>query len=171
MEHTIPLQTISTAWMDTLKASTRIQEYCKSHYGRGPVLINGGNPREAPDGDYCPYIVVMNGSKIEGDNQSVLSYTIGVGWVVKNNTIQVDGETKTNAYYPDAHEIILNGAVECDELGQIIYEELQEFAAGRDWPISRIDYDATPSATYPQFTGTMICITEITPSMGEELTY
>lgn len=39
MEHTIPLQTISTAWMDALKASTRVQEYCKSHYGRSPVLI------------------------------------------------------------------------------------------------------------------------------------
>lgn len=171
MEHTIPLQTISKAWMDALKASTRIQEYCKIHYGRSPVLINGGNPREAPDGDYCPYIVVMNGSKIEGEDQSVLSYTIGVGWVVKNNNLTVDGKVVQNAYYPDAKEIQLTGAVECDELGQLIYETLQTFASDRDWPISRVDYDVTPSATYPQFMGTMVCITEITPSMGETLAY
>lgn len=171
MEYTLPLQTITDAWMKALKESDSIQQYCKDHYGKAPVLINGGNPREAPDGDYCPYIVVMNGSKIEGADQSTLSYTVGVGWVVKNNSLTVDGKVVQNAYYPEAKEIKLTGAVECDELGQLIYETLQTFAARRDWPISRVDYDVTPSATYPQFMGTMVCITEITPSMGETLTY
>lgn len=171
MEYTLPLQTITDAWMKALKESGSIQQYCKDHYGKAPVLINGGNPREAPDGDYCPYIVVMNGSKIEGADQSALSYTIGVGWVVKNNNLTVDGKVVQNAYYPDAKEIRLTGAVECDELGQLIYETLQTFASDRDWPISRVDYDVTPSATYPQFMGTMVCITEITPSMGETLIY
>ena len=65
MEYTLPLQTITDAWMKALKDSDSIQQYCKDHYGKAPVLINGGNPREAPDGDYCPYIVENRRSRPE----------------------------------------------------------------------------------------------------------
>lgn len=46
MAHTLALQTISDAWMEALKNSDKIKDFCNSHYGRSPVLINGGNPRE-----------------------------------------------------------------------------------------------------------------------------
>ena len=171
MEYTIPLQDIADAWTTALQENEAIRSYCRERYGKLPVILNGGNPRESPDGDYCPYIVVMNGSKIEGDDQSVLSYTMGIAWAVKNAGLVVDGQDQPNGYYTGAGRIELKGARECDELGQLIYEAVQTEAVRRGWPISRIDYDVTPVSTFPQFAGTMICITEIEPALGETLAY
>lgn len=171
MEMTLSLNDISDAWISAIKDSEKINDYCQEHYQKTPVVIKGGNPREAPDGDYCPYVIVMNGSKMEGAGIDTFSYIIGVSWVIKNNSLEVDGKTVKNAFYPQAKSIELNGAKECDELGQIIYEELQKLATSKGWPITAASYDVTPAATYPQFCGTMICTTEITPAMGEELSY
>lgn len=171
MEYTIPLQSITDAWAEALEKSDAIKQYCREHYGKTPVIVIGGNPRESPDFTYCPYIVLMNGAKIEGDDQSTLSYTVGVAWGIKNAHLIVDGKEIPNGNFANASKCELKGAREVDELGQMIYETLQTCAKDRGWPISRVDYDITPIATFPQFAGTMICITDIEPALGETLEY
>lgn len=172
MEYTLPLQDITDVWADALQRDERIRQYCLGHYQKEPIVFTGGNPRESPDGEYCPFIVIMNGTKIEGDDQSVLSYTTGIAWTIKNEKISIDGkEPVPNGKYTEAHRIDLLGSRECDELGQLIYEAIQTVAQEHNKPIARIDYDITPLSTFPQFSGTLIAITEYTPVMGETLVY
>lgn len=172
MEYTLPLQSITDVWANELQHNEAIKDYCQKHYGKKQIVFTGSNPRESPDGEYCPMIIIMNGSKIEGDDQSVLSYTTGIAWVIKNEKISVNGgDPVPNGRYTEAERIDYIGAKELDEMGQLIYEAVQTIAQERGWPISRIDYDITPLSTFPQFSGTLVCITEREPALGETLTY
>lgn len=172
MEYTIPLQTITDTWAEALKTSESITAYCTEHFSRAPIVMVGGNPRNAPSADICPYIVLMNGMKYEGADMDTLTYHVGVVWAIYNPKTLLDGVEMTNSKdLASASLVTLPGAQEVDELGQLIYETLQTTATDRGWPISRIEYDVTPASTFPQFGGTMVCTTEITPSMGEVLTY
>ena len=171
MEHTIALQSISRTWMEAIQQSTEIKEYCKTHYGREPKFLLGGNPRESPSEEDCPFIVVMNGSKVEGEGIDTLTYSVAVVWVVSNSDMIVDGKRRPFAGYGDAKSIELQGAIECDEFGQLLYETVQRCAEDHGYPISKIEYDISPKAAFPQFPGVFIAETEIEPAMGEILTY
>lgn len=169
MEMTLPLWSICSKWLTALEQSNEIQEFCQANYGRAPIFLGGANPRQAPDEDFCPYILVMPGRKSEGSDP--LIYTVGVAWVIAQPNVLVDGVKKPFNDYSDAKEIIISGMRECDEFGQMIFEVLQTCAEEIGYPISKIEYDISPVTAFPQFAGVMLATTNIEPAMGEILAY
>lgn len=172
MEMTLNIYDIIDAWKTALKQSELIQSFCNERYGKVPAFLTGLNPRGLPGDEYCPYIVLMPGVKVEGVSEPVFSYSIGVVWAVYNNNIVIDGVETPFDEYPESRDMEVIGIRECNELGQLMYEVLQECATSKGWPISHITFDVSPvEATFPQHEGRMIATTEITPAMGEILTY
>ena len=172
MEMTLNIYDIIDAWKDALKQSELIQSFCQERYGKVPAFFTGLNPRNAPDDDYCPYIVLMPGEKVEGVSEPTFTYAIGVAWAIYNNNVVIDGLQVPFDEHPESRDMEIIGLRECNELGQLIFETLQECAISHGWPISHIHFDVSPTeSTFPQHAGVMIATTEITPTMGEILTY
>ena len=63
------------------------------------------------------------------------------------------------------------GMYECDDFGQLIYDELQAALLEIGFPITKVEYNIDTQAFYPQFPGYMVLTTEIEPAMGEEIEY
>mgnify|MGYP001164217733 CR=1 FL=1 len=158
MEMTLALNTICDKWLNILENSERLKEYCQSKYQKDPKFYFGGDPKNPPQENDCPYIVIIPGSKEEGLSLSPFSYTVYVFCVIaQQGIVKTDVETK------------LSGTVEISEISQIVYEELQTNLV--DNPISSMNMDIITDTKFPQFASHMILITEIDPAMGEVMIY
>ena len=172
MEMTLSLYKIADAWMQALQESTVIQNFCQEKYGKSPTFLMGTTPRQLPDEDNCPFILIMPGHKVEGIDEGTFSYILGIAWVIFNDKVAADGNIVPFDSYPNASLTDMLGMRECNSIGQLIYEELQACAESKGWPISHIDFDISPSeAIFPQWSGVLVATTNITPSMGEEIIY
>jgi hypothetical protein len=158
MVSTLKLSDIMGKWLDALKTSAAIQNYCTAKYGQAPKIyvgINGKNPPAASD---CPMIVLYPGAKSEGLELQEYIYKLTVGW-----TILQDAATTTD----NITEYL--GVVECDELGQLIYLELAGLSTNN--PISVVNYSIEPVAYYPRFPGRMDITLKVTPVNGYSINY
>ena len=171
MEHTLALQKIINAWFTDISQSQDIKDYCTEHFHKKLKYIVGGNPRESPSEEDCPFIVVMNDNKLEGEGLDTYTYSAVIVWAISNTAMIVDGTEQPFGGYPEADTITLKGAVEVDELGQLIYEAVAKCAIDHGYPLSKVEYDLSPKASFPQFVGYMRIETEIEPTMGEILDY
>ena len=160
------------SWRDILTESTAIRNFCIDKYGKPPTFFMGLNGQRLPNARFCPLISIVGGVKKEGLDEESFSYFLAVSWVVEQKNIMVDGQTAVWTENSTTGEIIeFLGAYESDDLGQLIYAELQA-VLGDNWPISKIDYEVDWAPQYyPQWPGHMIAATSIMPTMGEEIEY
>jgi len=155
---TLKLSDIISKWRDALKASTSIQTYCTTKYSATPKIYVGINGKSAPADTDCPLIILYPGSKSEGLELEEYTYKLTVAWIIiKEATTTTDNITE------------YTGVSECDELGQLIYQELAELSA--DSPISEVHYNIEPVAYYPRFPGRMDITLKITPVNGYSIDY
>ncbi|MDF2631431.1 MAG: hypothetical protein K0Q85_27 [Caproiciproducens sp.] len=171
MNPTLKLKTIAMTWRDILMESGKIRGFCQEKYGKPPTIFMGMNGQRLPVKETCPYIAIVGGVKKEGLEEESFLYHIGISWVIMQSNALVDGEIKPWSEKLTGETIECMGVYECDELGQLIYEVLQE-ALGDSWPISKIDYEVDWAPPYfPQWPGHMVAATSILPTMGEEIEY
>ena len=158
MVPTLKLSDIIGKWRNALTASESIQNYCETKFTRKPKIYVGVNGKSMPADEDCPLIILYPGSKKEGLELQEYTYTLTVGWVI----LQEGATTVDNV-------IEYSGVAECDELGQLIYQELTGLSARN--PISAVDYSIEPVAYYPRFPGRMDITIKITPVNSYSIEY
>lgn len=158
MVPTLKLSDIIGKWRNALTASESIQNYCTTKFTRKPKIYVGVNGKNMPADEDCPLIILYPGSKKEGLELQEYTYTLTVGWVILQ-----EGTTTVN------NVIEYSGIAECDELGQLIYQELAGLSAKN--PISAVDYSIEPIAYYPRFPGRMDITIKITPVNSYSIEY
>jgi len=171
VEMTLKLKTMAMVWRDVLMNSQKIKDFCQQKYEKVPTIFMGVNGRDLPDKKYCPAIFILPGIKTEGADQDVLSYGICVSWSICQPKAIVDGVEKAEAVRITGNVIEMLGMYECDDFGQLIYDELQAALLEIGFPITKVEYNIDTQAFYPQFPGYMVLTTEIEPAMGEEIEY
>jgi hypothetical protein len=158
MVSTLKLSGITSKWRDALKASTSIQNYCTAKYSQTPKIYVGINGKKMPADTDCPVIILYPGAKTEGLELKEYIYKLTVGWII----LQAATTTTNNITE-------YTGVAECDELGQLIYQELAGLST--DNPISAVNYSIEPVAYYPRFPGRMDITIKITPVNGYSIEY
>ena len=158
MVSTLKLSDITSKWRDTLKASSAIQNYCNAKYSKSPNIYVGINGKSLPANADCPLIIIYPGAKSEGLESQEFTYNLIVGWIIVQETsTTTEGVTE------------YTGVTECDDLGQLIYQELAGLST--DNPISTVNYSIEPLAYYPRFPGRMDISIKITPANGYTIGY
>lgn len=155
---TLKLSDIMDKWRDALTASQAIENYCLAKYGKAPTIQVGTNGKAAIPDSACPVIILYPGAKSEGLELQEYSYKLTVGWTILQPVSTVNGNVT---------EYI--GVTECDDLGQLIYQELAQLSP--DNPIGEVNYNIEPVAYYPRFHGRMDVTLKITPISGFTITY
>ena len=155
---TLKLSDIINKWRDALQASQAIQNYCTTKYSKAPKIYVGINGKQPPADADCPFIILYPGGKSEGLELQEYSYKLTVGW-----TILQEATTVTS----NITEYL--GVKECDDLGQLIYQELAQLTT--DNPISVVNYNIEPVAYYPRFPGRMDITLKITAVNGYSINY
>ncbi|MEN6411983.1 MAG: hypothetical protein ABFC84_04335 [Veillonellales bacterium] len=158
MISTLKLSDITSKWRDALQASTPIQNFCTTKFNQAPKIYVGINGKNLPAAADCPLIILYPGAKLEGLELQEYTYKLTVGWIILR-----DAATTTN------NVIEYSGVAECDQLGQLIYQELAGLNAKN--PLSVVDYSIEPFAYYPRFPGRMDITLKITPVNGYSVEY
>ena len=57
MNMTLSLNAIAEKWLDVLKKSKLLEDYCQKHYHRSPKFFIGADPKNPPQAPNCPYTV------------------------------------------------------------------------------------------------------------------
>jgi hypothetical protein len=169
MNMTLPLNTMIDKWIDILSNSQKIKDFCNEKYGKDMKIFSGGNPNDPPKEECCPFLMILPGSKEEGISQSSFFYTVYICVVIQQPNVISDGETDTTGDYTESKFIQYSGISEISDLGQLIYEVLQKNLS--QYPISDFTEDVLPGTMFPQFAANLTFVTEIEPSMGEEIIY
>ncbi len=158
------LSDIIATWRDRLRQSQRIADFCQAKYGKAPAIFVGSDPAQPPADADCPYILIRPGWKAEGIERKQYRYTVPLEWAIVNSAkTAVDGGTE------------LDGVYECDQLGQLILDEIAQASPAN--PISYVRYFANaawfgkPESTFPRFTGAMEVKLYIVPALGGSLSY
>lgn len=156
---TVRLTAIADKWCQAIKNSTAINEYCQLKYGKLPKIYKSINGKKPPEDKDCPYIIVFIGKKTEGLGEPEYQYHAGVAWAIFNNgvPVEVDGI------------FAMPGNGECEDLGQLIWQEIAE--VNPSYPVSTVDFDLDNSKFFPQFPGWMHVTLTITPTYGQDLEY
>lgn len=171
MVPTLKLKTMAMSWRDILINSVKIRDFCNEKYGKPPTFFMGLTGQKLPPAKFCPFIAIVGGVKKEGLDEEEYPYFLGVSWVILQKNVMVDGKIVPWTENVTGEVIEFLGAYEADDLGQLIYDELQN-VLGDNWPISKIDYEVDWAPTwYPQWPGHMIATTTIMPTMGENIEY
>lgn len=158
MMPTIKLSDIVAKWRDAIKNSTEINNFCLTNYGEDLTLFVGVNKKSPPkDKDY-PLVVLRPGVKIEGEEEEEFRYSISVGWGIINENVSVVGNVEE-----------IEGIAECDELGQLILQELA--AVNPAHPLSTIEYEIEAVEFFPKIIGEMAIEISITVPIGANLVY
>jgi hypothetical protein len=158
MVSTLKLSDITSKWRDALQASTSIQNYCTTKYSKAPQIYVGINGKQMPADAECPLIILYPGAKTEGLELKEYTYKLTVGWIILQSKVSKTGNITE-----------YSGVAECDELGQLIYQELAALSA--DNPISAVNYSIEPVAYNPRFPGRMDITIKITPVNGCSISY
>jgi hypothetical protein len=154
----IALYSIIDKWADKLLNSEKINQYCLTKYGMLPLIQKGWDQQNSPTDEDCPYIAIHEAHKEEGLGQSEYDYMITVLWAVTNDNYTMEGRLK-----------VYDGAVECDELGQLIVDELQ--MVNPSFPINTVDYTIANENYFPGFPGQALLSITIPVVMGANITY
>ena len=145
-------------WRDALVNSQEIDDFCQSKYGKSLKLFIGLDVNQPPTKQDCPYILIYPGKKVEGASKKINRYTIPIEWSINNNT-----KTESN------NLIELPGGYEVEELGQLVLMVLN--GASVDHPISKVDYNAEITESFPQFIRRMEVKFHFIPALGGSLVY
>ena len=65
MNMTLSLNAIAEKWLDVLKKSKLLEDYCQKHYHRSPKFFIGADPKNPPQAPNCPYIMIIPTGKSE----------------------------------------------------------------------------------------------------------
>jgi hypothetical protein len=158
MVSTLKLRDITSKWRDALQTSSSIKNYCLTKYNKMPKIYVGLNGKNMPADADCPIIILYPGTKTEGLELKEYTYKLTVVWII----LQDATTTKDNIT-----EYL--GVTECDELGQLIYQEIAGLSTKN--PISTVDYNIEPVAYYPRFPGRMEITLKIMPVNGYNIEY
>ncbi len=148
---TLALKTIWKKWKSALKENQDIIDYCQLKYGKNHTIYTGINRKNSPKEANCPYIIIIPGSKSEGEDLAEFMYSISIGWAISNENM-TDNE--------------LDGLGECDDLGQLILSALNSVSPNH--PLSTVEYEINPIEFFPQIVGEMLLELTITPLIGVE---
>lgn len=155
---TLKLSDIISKWRNALQSSLAIHSYCLEKYNKAPTIQVGINGKTLLQDSACPVIILYPGAKSEGLELQEYSYKLSVGWTILQPTSTVNDNV-----------IEYTGVTECDDLGQLIYQELVQISP--DNPVSEVNYSIEPVAYYPRFHGRMDVTLKITPISGFTITY
>jgi hypothetical protein len=160
---TIAINEILETFAASLAADTALNNYCQAQFSKDVTIYLGYNGETPPAATNCPYIVIYPDQKGEGADENIYQYTIPVDWAVANETQTTSGKIVT-----------LAGIGQCDAMGQLILECLNEVSA--DHPIVKAAYriaaTKTEAATlYPQIAGQMKLTINVARSIGAVISY
>lgn len=157
-EQTIDMYDILTVWRDAIKNSQPIIDFCLEKYNKLPTIFVGINFDAPPTDDDCPVIILMPGTKIEGQAITPFLYALSIGWSIYNEqTVVIDNVVE------------YVGIQQCSQLGQLIYETIAQVRP--DYPITKMTFEINALEMFPQIVGEMTLETEIEPCIGAELIY
>ena len=96
------------------------------------------------------------------------TYKLLVVVVISQKNKKVDNQTLYPKDYEPYKVIRVTGSYEINEIADLVACELQD---GCEQHEMHVDTDVMPETTFPQFAALLDITVEITPAMGEELTY
>lgn len=167
MNMTLSLNAIAEKWLDVLKTSKLLEDYCQKHYHRSPKFFIGADPKNPPQAPNCPYIMIIPTGKSEWMEPSN-TYKLLVVVVISQKNKMVDNQTLYPKDYEPYKVIRVTGSYEINEIADLVACELQDGCKQHEM---HVDTDVMPETTFPQFAALLDITVEITPAMGEELTY
>lgn len=101
-----------------IAASTAIDTWCQTTFGKDLTVFIGVDTREPPGKAHAPFVVLQPGPAQEGDEVSTFSYQVTVDWCLVDEGATVTG---------NVHRI--DGLEKIDVLGRMILEELRPASA------------------------------------------
>ena len=155
---TLALESIVKKWKDALVASTALNGYCQTNFGKLPKIYVGLDPRVSRTQTDCPYIAISPISKQEGLDHSEYKYTCIVGWVILNNDTTTTGNVTE-----------LDGVYQLDQLGQLIWQAIADI--NPNYPLSDLDYNVDMLDYVPQFAGHANITLTVPITMGAGINY
>lgn len=153
-----PVNEIIKKWAQALHDDEKINTYCQEHYGKLPIIQIGWDEQNSPTEDDCPYICLHEAEKNGAETRKEYTYTVSVLWAVHNDDYTEDDRMRVYA-----------GAVECDELGELILDAMNN--TNTSWPLTAIDYTAANENYYPGFPGNAVVTLSLTHVLGAKVTY
>lgn len=176
MNMTLSLNAFAQKWADVILNSEKIKEYCQNHYQKDVRLFIGGDPQEPPRLEDSPYIMILPSDKEEGmvdENEYIVYLLISInqpGKTADGTTIVNDDSSEESSdRYNGARVIVVKGQQEIIEFSELVIAELQDSLP--KFPISDQELSVLPGTGFPQFVSTVKLTTQISPAMGETLTY
>nr|DAL50863.1 MAG TPA_asm: hypothetical protein [Caudoviricetes sp.] len=162
MKMTLNLWDIVDRWKEIIVNSDEINDFCTKNYGKKPMIFLGADPKEPPEEENTPFILIMPGGKKEGADQDTNKYVLYLYCCISQNT-KTDGEEKSSEV------LYLPGEKQINDFADLIFSELQDNL--QEHPISTYALDVLMGTTFPQFSAMLTLTTEIEPAMGEEIIY
>jgi hypothetical protein len=159
----IAVSQIVTTFANALAADATLNDYCQAQFEKDVTIFIGYNGQSLPATTNCPYIVINPDPKVEGAAETVYKYTITVDWSVANETQTTNGKI-----------VALTGLGQCDALGQLILECLNQISS--DHPIASVVYRIAATKTEatalcPQSAGQMKLTINIDRPIGVVISY
>lgn len=155
---TLKLSDITEKWKNAIKNSSEIDNYCNSKYQKPITIFVGMDMKNKPVDNDFPIVIIRPGVKIEGEDEVEFRYSISASWGIINENVTAVDNVKE-----------LDGIKECDELGQLIFEELSKI--NTNYPLSTVEYEINPIDYFPMIAGEMLIELTVTPTIGGTLTY
>lgn len=63
MKMTLNLWDIVDRWKEIIVNSDKINDFCTKNYGKKPMIYLGADPKEPPEEENTPFILIMPGGK------------------------------------------------------------------------------------------------------------
>jgi hypothetical protein len=97
-----------------LAASTALDAWCQTNFGKDLTIFLGVDVREPPGKAFAPFVVLQPGPAQEGDEVSMFSYQVTVDWCIVQEETTVTGNVRR-----------IKGLELCDDMGRLILDELR----------------------------------------------
>lgn len=157
MIQTVPLSRIVERWADALATDEALIQFCNKKYGKPAQLYVGYDDVDAPLEEDCPCIILLPSSKNEG-LADTYSYALTIVWGITQISVSRDN-----------HVIRYAGAIESDNLGQLIIECISKINPA--FPIIDINFELDSMNWRPVFTGRLTATIEIPHVIGGAIEY